>query len=303
MLKFLLLSLSLLLPCPAHAYNEAGHYDTVSLSLNVCDGPDLGGIVSFCSQLPDKTYELDAKEQTTAKTVFLSLFRVARPDDAEVQHVFTIQELLHGLTGGASQPLLEASSAILSDLRDRAIASRDPATLCALGLSLHLFGDAFAHRKMNNPQTMYSCGIGHASVGMAADAIFERLPIWTEYVNALNAFWRPGCSNLHALTLEFEMHGCSWSCNAFNNWQEQEARERLRALNMFSTAYQPERSERLACQQHVDRYMPGYGLSCSKAWQTFRSTAIRHFQEKVKQDRSLFSKTCTISKFAAEDLK
>jgi hypothetical protein len=182
------------LPSPALAYQEAGHYYTVALLASrlipQLSDPD-AHVIAFCAQLPDQSADLDAvvvyqsaiKHSTFA---WLSWAFSSSANSLEVRRMITVQQLLHGLTGGSATAVRNVAEKTLRTLR-RQITSPESgdanraASLCALGFAMHLYGDSYAHQIMgspgeDDPDKVYSTGMGHAR-----DLHYPDLPICAAY--------------------------------------------------------------------------------------------------------------------------
>ncbi len=132
-------------------------------------------VVSFCAQLPDHADELDAIAvfRKIRKDSLGELYGWVRKDEIglnaiAIRRMVTVQQLLHGLTGGIAQAVQDVAANTAAKLREKAAA--DPASFsawCAVGFALHLYGDAHAHREMgghgDDLDRMYLTGKGHAA--------------------------------------------------------------------------------------------------------------------------------------------
>ncbi len=186
----------LLAASPAGAYQREEHYYSLRLALGSAE-PRLAGdeVVALCAQLADEAPELNPIEVyrhvMRHPLSYASWSLRERGSEETVGKMVTVQQLLHGLTGGSS----DAARIIAADTVQavHAAARRAPPgsrtdALCALGFSLHFYGDSFAHRRMHNPKRMYPTGLGHMFDGSAPDMPFYspvRTALWREYFRAL----------------------------------------------------------------------------------------------------------------------
>lgn len=173
----------------AAAYQQAGHLYTVNLVVHKV-APAIAlpeadiRVITFCAQLPDQSSDLDAISvysplQTNSMLGWVEwLFGDDMGSDG-TRRMITIQQLVHGLTGGKAGALQELAR---DDLKQFAAQAFVPggqdhiAKLCALGFAFHLYGDSFAHDMMigngNDPTLMYPTGRGHL-----ADNVYPDLPL------------------------------------------------------------------------------------------------------------------------------
>lgn len=194
------------------AYDNTVHYYTTEIVMRHI-APDIteveNRIVAFCAQLPDETTEYDALSQyrRLASLETWNYFKWARADlgspemaavidsSCAVREMVTVQQLLHGLTGGDAGELLSSAEQILIALADNVEWGSDTADennqLCAIGFAVHLLGDARAHRKLgsssaNSAGTMYGTGSGHFSDKTRPDKILQSetgIDGWVDYKN------------------------------------------------------------------------------------------------------------------------
>jgi len=191
--------LALTVPPKALGYQEAGHFYTVRV-VTYLIGKDLmsdsdARLVSFCAQLPDQSEDLDAVVvyKNLMKKDSTGWLKWAVGDDVDsewTKRMLTVQQLLHGLTGGEASALQAVAGNVLGKLYARLPGKNDPsrpAGLCALGFGFHLYGDAFAHQMMgeagNDPDEMYPTGRGHA-----ADLHYPDLPLCSQYAKPPRVF-------------------------------------------------------------------------------------------------------------------
>lgn len=167
---------SALVPVPARAYDQAGHFYTM-LALAKTVVPDTRGteqeLVAFCAQLPDMAVDIDAAAVYSSAVFGKSFFQWARwgtfstVGSPAINKMVTVQHLLHALTGGQAQATQEVARLVVKEVRASVEASRADtkeraASLCALGFAVHFLFDSFAHVKLDDEHTMYETGMGHA---------------------------------------------------------------------------------------------------------------------------------------------
>lgn len=188
--KCVLLAVFLLGICRvAAAYQQAGHLFTVNLVVRkVAPAIPLKEedirVITFCTQLPDQSSDLDAITvynpfRTNSMLGWVEwLFNDDMGSDG-TRRMITIQQLVHGLTGGKAKALQEVAGDDLKQLAAQAFVPGGQdhiAKLCALGFAFHLYGDSFAHQMMdgngNDPTLMYPTGRGHV-----ADNVYPDLPL------------------------------------------------------------------------------------------------------------------------------
>lgn len=182
---------ALLAACSAAAaYEQAGHFYTAFALARTAQSafPDRERLlVSLCAQLPDMASDLDAV--TVYKAAAMAnpwkWFRWASADvidGRDLRRMITIQQLLHGLTGGRSKAVQQVAAATVDELARVAAAAEQGAArdeaLCALGFALHLQGDSYAHEQIDDAgqpaerRRMYVTGRGHAGDWHDPDHVF-----------------------------------------------------------------------------------------------------------------------------------
>ena len=186
-------------PAFVAAYDHTVHYyaTLVALQHSVTEFSDEElKIVSFCSQLPDETKEYNAIGQyrkfaaedfgaywTWANADFGSdeMKQVVK-ESKSAREMISVQQLLHGLTGGTAADLLNTAELIATSLaRDIAWNGSGPMDvnkLCAFGFAVHLLGDSLAHRQLGSggltePGVMYETGSGHFRDGTEPDKVLK----------------------------------------------------------------------------------------------------------------------------------
>lgn len=182
-------------PTAILGYNNTVHYFlTVVVTENV-DPPMTENeirFVSFCAQLPDETEKLDAAKQYQNLLYsfgdYWSWANTANDGEAMVdvlnaskvtREMVTVQQLLHGLTGGKGSEMLVTADNVVKSLLAEASKELGPKKsekLCAVGFAIHLLADALAHRDLESggleaEGRMYPTGKGHALHGNRPDDI------------------------------------------------------------------------------------------------------------------------------------
>ena len=183
------------------AYQAAGHYYTIALLVHLVAPaikPADAHLIAFCAQLPDLSSDLDATAVYKSAILhtpgaWLSWARSNKVESDWVRRMITVQQLLHGITGGTAS---DVQSVAINTLRglwgpvisDRETANNRAASLCALGFAFHLYGDSYAHQMMGDHgkpdfETMYSTGMGHAR-----DLYYPDLPLCVHFASAPRIF-------------------------------------------------------------------------------------------------------------------
>lgn len=177
---------------PAWGFDNSGHHYTHVAILNggyttVVDHSLL--VQSFCAVLPDLAYELDAVVQRA---------RVFNDSDERggwawfgncatkvCAHMVATQFYLHALTGTSTEGIRKAAVAMIHDLEQKINKLESESApkqevvnaLCARGFAIHLFGDTFAHARLDKGAELYELGTGHGKVlpdNHAPDYVFSR---------------------------------------------------------------------------------------------------------------------------------
>jgi DNA-binding transcriptional regulator YdaS (Cro superfamily) len=164
--RLAILALGLCASLPAAAYRWDQHYFTVRLVYGAREG---GAVAALCGQLADEAPELNAITvyQRLMKHPFdytAWTLRGAGPD-ATVGRMVTIQQMLHGLTGGSPEAVRAIASAtarvLVTNLRGEKDPQKRADAECAVGFAMHLYGDSYSHARIKNPSKMYGTGLGH----------------------------------------------------------------------------------------------------------------------------------------------
>jgi len=84
-----------------------------------------------------------------------------------------VQRYLHGLTGSDSAAVSKAAEETLRALvaGTARMGGLVPNQICAAGFAVHLLGDSFAHRRLDDASQMYPTGRGHLTDGHNPDFI------------------------------------------------------------------------------------------------------------------------------------
>src|SRR5262249_39628664 len=145
----LLLALALCGSRPALGFEQAGHYYTISLISSLIQPPLTAPqirVVAFCAQLPDHTSDLAAtrgyariRKEWTSPGALVGWLRRDEVSSIWIQRMVTVQQLLHGLTGGSASAVQNVAGNTARKLRPQALAAGDAAGVapwCALGFAL-----------------------------------------------------------------------------------------------------------------------------------------------------------------------
>lgn len=288
-----------LLPAPARAYQREDHYYTVRMVLTALRPRLEGdGMAAMCAQLADEAPELNA----------IAVYRrlMKHPVDygawilrqkgpvATVGHMVSVQQLLHGLTGGSPEGVRAVARAVVKDLvREASAASaaggreRSDA-LCALGFGLHLYGDSFSHVMLRNPRKLYKTGIGHLFDSSFPDIPLysgRRLKLWKDYVTSgPDLLPHSDQGELGAVLAAVEEHQrTAHERNGFNQRTLRRLFDDLLRGRGVEQAFLPfdRVAAKTGCQALADRQAAAYGLApapdCARAWSLFMNHAVREF--------------------------
>jgi hypothetical protein len=174
-------------------WDIAGHYYTPYLIfLNAGVNRDVAQRLALWCWLPDQVEEFDAAHVGIHSFIYSSAWHHAKDTypkyDAhyfmsEEQYVRAVQEGLHVLTGASSAEETKRRAKIFSE-------STDEVKILFRGISLHPFGDCFAHRDLDDDRLLYGKHepFGHAFAGHSPDNIFDkrRANIYIAYVRGLD---------------------------------------------------------------------------------------------------------------------
>jgi hypothetical protein len=183
------------------AYQAAGHYYTIAALTHLVAPaikPADAHLIAFCAQLPDLSSDLDATAVYKSALwhtpgAWLSWARSNKVESDWIRRMITVQQLLHGITGGTASEVQTVAINTLKALWKPIVLDQDPAnkravSLCALGFAFHLYGDSFAHQMMGDHgkpdfENMYSTGMGHAR-----DLYYPDLPLCAHFASAPRIF-------------------------------------------------------------------------------------------------------------------
>jgi hypothetical protein len=255
--------------------------------------------VALCAQLPDEAAELSAidvyKRLMRHPASYAAWALRGRGSPATVGRMAAVQQLQHGLTGGSAEGVTTVAQRVVSDALaelERAPKPGEERTdrLCALGLALHLYGDAFSHRRIKNPALMYPTGVGHLFDRTLPDLPLispQRHALWSGYVRSAVALMPAG----RAEAVEPMLSRCEpalRSAKGGNGFNEQALRvllaDWLKAAGVV-TPFLPfdEKLRKAGCQALAARQAAAYGLdqtpSCERAWALFSGWSRREFQD------------------------
>lgn len=306
---------------PVMAYNETGHYYTIAAvthSLIPKLPAERASFVAFCAQLPDIANELDATKVYRSMAgrhplAFVGWATRGKAWDESVGRMVAVQQLLHGLTGGrapAMQGVAEQIVGTLARVVQQAPGrgdAQDATALCALGFALHLYGDAFAHRRLNDRGVMYPTGQGHAADIHRPDyVLYEpadshlRADTWKSYLLAV-----PGVLGKFSLdrvladqkvSEVMSLRSSTPRPSFWNTYAERSISTILaRGLALPAFKVPPEQNPSGPCQQYVnDRFKEGHfgalaAPQCRAVWTLFRSVAEPAFTGAAAASDSQFN--------------
>jgi hypothetical protein len=292
MRRISLLLAALVLAAPARAYQREDHYYSVRLALGAIE-PRLPGdeIAAMCAQLADEAPELNPiavyRRMMRHPFAYASWSLRSRGSDATVGRMVTVQQLLHGLTGGSSAAAKEIATATAREAlaaARRAPPERRADALCALGFSLHFYGDAHAHRRLHNPAKMYPTGLGHMFDGSTPDLpLFTpaRAKLWREYITSLKTLFPELAGSRLELFFD-QCEECLKRARDTNAYASEDLR-RLEAQHLerlgVAALLLPRGAPKLGSQRLVDERMAGAASvpNCERAWALYRTEAERAF--------------------------
>jgi hypothetical protein len=190
LLRLLIAAAPLLTARPAAAYRWDEHYYTVRLAFGAREG---GDVAALCAQLADEAPELNAiavyRRLMEHPLDYAAWALGGKGPDETVGRMVTIQQMLHGLTGGSPEAVRAIAVDAAKTLGEKARAEKDPRkradAQCALGFALHLYGDSFAHTRIRNTTKMYPTGLGHFFDATTPDQPLSsaaRLTMWQDYL-------------------------------------------------------------------------------------------------------------------------
>lgn len=293
------------------AWGTTGHFYSSSATLHLKgDGKappahDARILTAYCSYLPDLSSELDAitvrvdAGLQAAGTANLTWGWFNRCWGSRVRRMVSVQYYLHGLTGTDSESVTETAKAIARTLyEDRQGDSEDRVLACARGFALHLLGDSYAHRRIDNPARMYDTGLGHFRDGTEPDMPLSserRLTIWQAYVTDMASLVAagiapPSIEGLVGIGRRLLPHA------SMANWDDAEMRTELRRTLGADEAlwfpYEPavenleSRGKTYRINKSCDEMLAAVvspverkqGFTCAAVWRAYASVAKRAFE-------------------------
>jgi hypothetical protein len=168
----------------------------------------------------------------------------------------------------------------------------DSTALCALGFALHLYGDAFSHRRLDDPRVMYPPGRGHAGDLHRPDYILYeptagshlRAGAWRDHLLAAGALL--GGFPLDAALVRqktpevMRLPSSAPAPSVWNTYREGDIRGILaRGLPLPALTPPPEQKPSGRCQAYVDGVFRDRHFGalpaprCAEVWRLFRSVA------------------------------
>ena len=285
----LLAAAALLSARPAAAYRWDEHYYTVRLAFGAREG---GEIAALCAQLADEAPELSAiavyRRLMKHPLDYASwTFRGAGPDET-VGRMMTIQQLLHGLTGGSPEAVRAIAVDAVKTLGETARAEKDPRkradAQCALGFALHLYGDSFAHTRIKNTTRMYPTGLGHFFDATTPDhplSSTARLEMWRDYLATAPTFIPAGIKA--ALEPVFaaaaESQRRARAGNDFARVELMHAETKALEGSGIKAALLEHNLSNKPCQAIADAAAKGMPATptCEGAWALYRDAAVKAF--------------------------
>ena len=298
----------------AFPYDEDGHfYTAVTIQHNHRppfddSARDQAVLLAFCTQLPDLAKEFEA---VTLRVGVLGSIRGSAWGafnfcwgDA-VCHMVTAHHYLHALTDTDAERVTDAAVSTLKKLlRTETNGPRlDPNRICAAGFAVHLLGDSFAHRRLNDPSRMYAPGLGHFRDDHNPDFILynadgkDRTGLWLSYAQKLRDTLRITLekNQWNALNTIVKLH--LKGATKDNNFNEAALMAALKEgtedhANIWAP-YQPPVEALYAkegwwerhvlhrsCEEVVKMYQPpgSTELDCNKIWEIYKTAVIPEFK-------------------------
>lgn len=329
-----------LVPLCADAYQHAGHYYSVNFAYEYLmrSAPDEATaprfdpqdvrVIAFCTQLPDQSSDLDAVSvywhaMSRSTYSWLKWTLADHLDSEPILKMVLVQQLLHALTGGDAKAVQSAAGASVSRLAlalstTHAGTERDVA-LCALGFAMHLYGDSYAHTRMDSPTLMYPTGRGHAwdmhypdyplCAGFASGLRTEwhcklstagRFSAWTNYLRNIYPAIYPGAavpdsySNSIADVVRtiYAARASAWDGNGWNESEIQTALYSPGQTKSLESFFSQHRSSKpctavLGAALAADGPLQGVpAFTCQAAWTAFAEVAKVEFVRQGPRTRS-----------------
>ncbi|HXS99623.1 MAG TPA: hypothetical protein VN915_03035 [Elusimicrobiota bacterium] len=278
---------AVLLAGSAAAYRWDEHYYTVRLAFGARPG---GAVGALCAQLADEAPELNAiavyRRLMKHPLDYASWSLGGDGPDETVGRMVTVQQLLHGLTGGSPEAVRAIAAAAAKNVGARARGARDPReradAQCALGFALHLYGDSFSHVRIKNPSKMYPTGLGHFFDATTPDIPLSsraRMELWREYLATAPSLIPlgagPAFEPVFAAAAELQRRARSGNRYAGAELMHAET-EALEGSGIKAALLEHNLSER-PCQAIADAAAKGLPAapSCERAWTLYRDAVIR----------------------------
>lgn len=297
-----------ILSCSATAYEVPGHYYTITLLMkNLLPlrlSEQQSSLVAFCAQLPDIAEELDAVEvyKSAASNPIAWAAWGSRDKvwNKNVAQMVAVQQFLHGLTGGTTEGVQTVAREIIRELSyqiwqsDGGPPSGNTSALCALGFAMHLYGDSFAHRQINKPESMYPTGRGHAGHGHEPDRPLSssfRTQDWGNYLVKASGYLGNFTLDPNVQTQEvnevkkLQADGKATWFNRYGEdllWPILIQRIDKSRLEQFNPPMHKQKTSR--CQDYInkvfnDGHFKGLGKpQCEVVWSRFRDKAKSNFE-------------------------
>ncbi len=288
-IPLLLLAAALLPARPAAAYRWDEHYYTVRLAFGAREG---GEVAAMCAQLADEAPELNAiavyrRLMKHPLDYAAWTFSGAGPNET-VGRMVTIQQILHGLTGGSPEAVRAIAVETAKTLGAKASAEKDPSkradAQCALGFALHLFGDSFAHTRIKNTTKMYATGLGHFFDATTPDQPLSsptRMEQWREYLAEAPTLIPAGIAAAFepVFAAAAESQRRARAGNEFAREELMHAETKALEGSGIQAALIEHNLSNKPCQAIVDA--AGKGLpakpTCEGAWALYRDAAMKAF--------------------------
>lgn len=206
-------ALVLIVSATALGYDVAGHHYTLTAILHGSYGGSSVEpyrlIESFCAELPDLAFDLDAtsqRERVLYKSNDWGWGAFGACSTPAAVHMVASQFYLHALTGAPPESVRNAAKQIIAELdsqiakrnapmttpeKRRAVRTRDYAgerqdlvnLWCERGFAIHLLGDTYAHATLDDSRVLYEPGLGHFRDGHEPDLVLRRgIQHWAVWV-------------------------------------------------------------------------------------------------------------------------
>jgi hypothetical protein len=282
-------ALALCAAAPAAAYRWDQHYFTVRLVYGAREGGPVGAL---CAQLADEAPELNAITvyQRLMKHPFDWIAwstRSAGPD-ATVGRMVTVQQMLHGLTGGSPDAVRAIAAATARGLVAKLQAEKDPQrrvdTQCAIGFALHLYGDSYSHTRIHNPSKMYDTGIGHFFDASKPDQPLAsplRFAAWQSYLTTaptlLFSDFKSAFEPFFSTAAAYQR--AARAANGFSHAELLDAEHSALKVSGIDATPLHHNVTGAACQLIADEAAQGLPLapSCEDSWTLYRQAATAAF--------------------------